>query len=347
MPITTTPPIRTGQDCCYDDDGRPAPCAGSGQDGEWRDGLAWPTPRFVTQAETVVDRLTDLTWSRRANPAVFPMAWQEALDFIAEMNAAQALGHADWRLPNRRELHSLMDYQTKKPALPAHHPFLDVFLGWYWTSTTAAINPRYAWHIHLEGARMFYGRKDQEALLWPVRGQGNGTLAATGQHHAHDTAGRIIAAQGSGQDGELRLGVAWPSPRFRDEGLTVLDRLTNLRWLKEADLTGRPVDWQGALAAVADLNRRRLAGIDCWRLPTINALESLVDCSRHDPALPAESPFLQVREGYWSSTTSFFETAWAWALYLDKGALGVGYKPGKTFHVWAVTEAAAPCRPRC
>lgn len=337
MPTTITPPIQTGQDSCYDSTGRPVPCAGSGQDGAWRDGLAWPMPRFAAQAETVVDRLTDLTWTRQANPGIFPMTWQEALDFIAEMNAANALGHADWRLPNRRELRSLMAYQTKKPALPAHHPFLDVFLGWYWTSTTAAINPRYAWYIHLEGARMFYGRKDQEALLWPVRGRGNGVLAATGQHQAYDAAGQIIAGPGSGQDGELRYGAAWPSPRFRDQGATVLDRLTNLCWLKNADITGGTVDWQEALAVVADLNHRRVAGIDGWRLPTINALESLVDCSAHGPALPAQAPFVQVREGYWSSTTSFFETDWAWALYLDKGALGVGHKPGKTFHVWPVT----------
>ncbi|MBI4791951.1 MAG: hypothetical protein HY789_04280 [Deltaproteobacteria bacterium] len=38
----------------------------------------------------------------------------------------------------------------------------------------------------------------------------------------------------------------------------------------------------------------------------------------------------------WSATTSFFKTDWAWVLYLEKGACGVGHKPGKTFFVWAV-----------
>ncbi|HHD64762.1 MAG TPA: DUF1566 domain-containing protein, partial [Desulfobulbaceae bacterium] len=46
-----------------------------------------------------------------------------------------------------------------------------------------------------------------------------------------------------------------------------------------------------------------------------------------------------LQEGYWSSTTSFFETDWAWVLYMKKGACGVGYKPDATFHVWPVTEA--------
>jgi hypothetical protein len=44
-----------------------------------------------------------------------------------------------------------------------------------------------------------------------------------------------------------------------------------------------------------------------WRLPSINELETLVDCSRHNPALPDGNPFTHVRDGYWSSTTSIFE----------------------------------------
>lgn len=79
--------------------------------------------------------------------------------------------------------------------------------------------------------------------------------------------------------------------------------------------------------------------MDTWRLPDINALASLVDCSRHSPALPETAPFTKVRDTYWSSTSSFFETDWAWALYLTKGALGVGHKKSAAFHVWAVSPA--------
>jgi len=40
-----------------------------------------------------------------------------------------------------------------------------------------------------------------------------------------------------------------------------------------------------------------------------------------------------VREAYWSSTTGTYEPDWARALYLDKGAVGVGQKAGAHFHV--------------
>ncbi|PLX49814.1 MAG: hypothetical protein C0613_06470 [Desulfobulbaceae bacterium] len=340
--MPSTPLLQTGQHTCYDQDGNVIPCVGSGQDAEFGEGLAWPTPRLEQAGEIVIDHLTGLQWSRDANLAQFPLTWQEALDFIAGMNTDQALGHDDWRLPNRRELRSLMSYQARKPALPEGHPFTNVFLGWYWSSTTAAIDPRYAWYVHLEGARMFYGRKDQYYLLWPVRGSGNGLLAATGQDTAYDGQGQEMEADGSGQDGELQLGRPWPTPRFVDQGDMVLDRLTNLLWATQADLSGEPVSWQQALDAVANLNREEFAGLTTWRLPNINALESLVDCRCHQPALPADHPFRGLRDVYWSATTSFFETDWAWALYLDKGALGVGFKTGRTFYVWPVAPGPEP-----
>ncbi len=43
----------------------------------------------------------------------------------------------------------------------------EVFNGWYWTSRAAAISPAHAWYVALDGARMFYGGKDQSFM--PVR----------------------------------------------------------------------------------------------------------------------------------------------------------------------------------
>lgn len=198
--------LQTGQATCHETYGHEIPCAGSGQDAEFKIGIPWPMPRFEQKGETVMDFLTGLTWTRNANFAEFPMTWNEALDFFAVMNREKAFGFSDWRLPNRRELRSLMSHQTRKPALPEGHPFTQVFIGWYWTSTSAVINPAYAWYLHMEGARMFYGRKEQFFLLWPVRGKGNGVLPATGQRQCFDSDGQVIPCEGSGQDGEFCYG---------------------------------------------------------------------------------------------------------------------------------------------
>ena len=43
----------------------------------------------------------------------------------------------------------------------------------------------------------------------------------------------------TGDDGDLEMGVPWPSPRFTDKGDgTVTDNLTGLIWLKDANCFG-------------------------------------------------------------------------------------------------------------
>jgi len=326
--------LHTGQRTCHADDGTDLVCAGSGQDASFGVGMRGPDPRFDVRDDQVIDKLTGLTWCRDASLAEFPLTWQESLDFAASMNREQRFDQRDWRLPNRRELRSLLSLQTKLPALPEQHPFINVFNGWYWTSTTAAISPAHAWYVALDGARMFYGGKDQSFMLWPVRGEGLNVIPRTGQSLCYDVAGKAIPCAGSGQDGEWQSGAPWPKPRFEMLEDGVLDRLTRLLWRRSANLTPQPVRWREALAAVDGLN---LAGARTdWRLPTINELESLVDCAAHSPALPIGHPFADVQDIYWSSTTSLFEPDWAWGLYLEKGATGIGLKRYAEFSIWAV-----------
>ena len=328
--------LHTGQRTCHADDGSEVACAGSGQDASFNVGASWPDPRFDLCGDEVMDNLTGLSWCRNASLAEFPLNWQEALDFVASMNREQRFGQRDWRMPNRRELRSLLSLQTRLPALSEQHPFIDVFNGWYWSSTTAAISPAHAWYVALDGGRMFYGGKDQSFMLWPVRGAGLGIVPRTGQGLCYDVAGKVISCIGTAQDGELRCGTAWPEPRFEILHNGVLDRLTGLLWQRSANLTAQTVKWREALAAVDGLNRAGAESV--WRLPTINELESLVDCAAHSPALPSGQPFTDVQEIYWSSSTSLFEPDWAWALYLEKGATGVGQKRYAQFSVWAVAS---------
>lgn len=311
--------LSTGQKECYNASGDRIDCRGSGQDGEYQKGLPWPSPRFSRKDDIVDDYLTGLCWPANANLAEFPITWHETFDFIRSMNERSAFGFNDWRLPDRTELRSLISYATKRPALPQGHPFENVFLGWYWTSTTAAINNAYAWYIHMDGARMFYGEKNQYYLVWPVRG-------ASTIFRPIDLPPKEKSRQ------------TLPAPRFVPDGEEVLDRFTGLIWLRKADCTGTKVSWQEALQAVDGMKAGKEGKKKDWRLPNINELESLVDCSEHSPALPADHPFQGLRDVYWSSTTSVFEPDWSWALYLAKGALGVGFKAQPDFYVWPVRD---------
>jgi len=322
--------LSTGQRLCFDTAGRPADCAGTGQDGEFRSGLPWPKPRFDLLSDNLVlDRLTNLVWPRIASLGDFPMSWTEALSAVKLMNEENALGHTDWRLPNRRELSSLISYSHHRPALPAEHPF-SISQTWYWTSTTASMAPGYAWHVHMEGGRMFYGDKTRDAMVWPVRGE-SPVLARTGQQQCRDASGVIIDCSATGQDGELRKGAAWPEPRFTMEKDGVRDLLTELLWRKSTDILGT-CTWEEALLKAEQKDEKGRAS----RLPTIRELESLVDAEQHNPALPLGHPFADIHEAYWSSTSSAYAPDWAYCLYLHKGAVGVGFKAKREFHAWFV-----------
>ena len=293
--------------------------------------------RFETAGQAVADRNTGLVWSRDAALAQYPMTWAETFDWIDDLNAARLAGFADWRLPNRRELFSLVSHEAINPALPAGHPFMNVFPGYYWTSTSVCRLPDQAWYVHLGGARVFKGMKSGSYMAWPVRSSGGETgVYRTGQSSCYAPDGALRDCAGTGQDGGLRMGLPWPQPRFDVQGDMVADRLTGLLWTRRADLVPGPVTWDTARVSVAEANRSRLYGYTDWRLPNVRELESLCDLQHHSPALPEGHPFEAVREFYWSGTTSRYDPDYAWAFYAVDGNVGVGYKPGGGFHVWPV-----------
>ena len=151
----------------------------SGDDGDLEKGVSWPVPRFTDHGdETITDNLTGLMWTKNANLAGGPKFWQEALDYVKSINSGAGLGgYHDWRLPNRKELFSLIDHSKSGPALPASHPFQNVQSDYYWLSTTFAWSPYYAWLVRMwDGEVTYIGYpygKSFSFYAWPVRsGQG-------------------------------------------------------------------------------------------------------------------------------------------------------------------------------
>ncbi|MEI6168234.1 MAG: DUF1566 domain-containing protein [bacterium] len=155
----------------------------------------------------------------------------------------------------------------------------------------------------------------------------------------------------AGDDGDLKRGVAWPSPRFTDIGDgTVTDNLTGLIWLKDANAFGGQT-WAQALTDCATLANGAHGLTDgsvagAWRLPNIRELLSLIDYRRSSPALcntsgygqwSSLSPFTGVQSSYyWSSTTRSDNTANAWDMHLNFGIAGGNVKTVSTSYVWPV-----------
>jgi hypothetical protein len=162
---------KTGQTLCYDVAGSVISCAGTGQDGEYQKGVPIPSPRFTDNGDgTVTDSLTGLMWAKDANESG-AMNWQEALDYSNDLSLGlESCGssYTDWRLPNIKELQSLIDYGNSSPALPSGHPFSVGIFG-RWSSTTDVYDTSRAWFMHTANGYVDEAGKYGNLYVWPVR----------------------------------------------------------------------------------------------------------------------------------------------------------------------------------
>jgi len=163
-------------------------------------------------------------------------------------------------------------------------------------------------------------------------------LPKTGQTKCYDTNGVQIPCAGTGQDGELQMGVPWPSPRFHDNGNgTVTDSLTGLMWTKNANLPGSTMTWYQAVDYCNNLTQ---GGYTDWRLPNVNELESLTNDDEPNVAVWLNSQgFTNVQSGYYlSATTVAYYPDYAWIVYMGDGSVVYFYSKSEIydFYAWPV-----------
>lgn len=159
-PLCATPPpsglAATGQTACWRfDEGlfvetscSEAECPG--QDGLYRVGCP-AEGRYVDNEDgTVTDTCTGLMWQKdtadvnndeQISPAGDTVAMCDALSYCEGLVFA---GHDDWRLPNIRELQSIVDYGRMEPSID---PAFGGLAQYYWSSTSYLQSPNDGWGI--------------------------------------------------------------------------------------------------------------------------------------------------------------------------------------------------------
>ena len=77
---------------------------------------------------TVTDRATGLMWQKADDGTA--RNWEDSLAYAENLQLA---GYSDWRLPNQKELHSIVDYGY----IPAINPIFNIAdpKAWFWSST--------------------------------------------------------------------------------------------------------------------------------------------------------------------------------------------------------------------
>ncbi len=147
----------TGQTQCYDVDGNEIPCPAEGQPLHGQDAqYHGPQPSYTDNGNgTVTDNNTGLVWQKDTadtnNDGSITsddqLPWQQAIDYCNDLSFA---GAGDWRLPERIELCSIVDYGRYNPSI--NTDYFSCQSSSYWSATNHADGTHDAW-----GITFYYG----------------------------------------------------------------------------------------------------------------------------------------------------------------------------------------------
>ena len=131
----------------------------------------------VAHTSGAVDFATDLAahptywrqtvWTGAADSLTTPsvMTWANS---ITNCEALVYAGHSDWRLPNIKELQSIVDYEIYSPAINGTY-FPNTQSDFYWSGTTYAVYTDVAWVVHFLNGDVYSDYKGSGYYVRPVR----------------------------------------------------------------------------------------------------------------------------------------------------------------------------------
>lgn len=116
-------------------------------------GGAWGQARFSVSADgaEVTDARTGLVWRRCSAGQVFDgsACTGTAATYTHEQALTYAKGQTGWRLPNVKELSSIVDSERAHPSIdPVAFPATPAW--YYWSSSPLAGFPGYAWVVYFD-----------------------------------------------------------------------------------------------------------------------------------------------------------------------------------------------------
>ena len=149
-----------------------------GDDAMYQKGIGPSGSRYNDNGDgTVTDNLTGLMWvkdpSELYGPWGYPgspnmMNWYDALNNCENLDYA---GYSDWRLPNIRELESLINFGAYGNVIDTYY-FPNAQSSGYWSSTLCESYDYYVWLVYFYDGYRTNGGRDYYYTNYvrPVRG---------------------------------------------------------------------------------------------------------------------------------------------------------------------------------
>ncbi len=302
----------TNQRLCYDISSTiTCPSPGQsfcGQDAQYGWDLTHAsTERFsrdtsVANQPVVADNVTGLVWQGCAiglsgddcaTDSPTGLSWLSAL---AECENLTWGGHTDWRLPDEYELHSIVDLGTDGFPIDTT-AFPNTPGDRFWSSSSRAGYPSYAWYVDFGGGLVSSGNKSNTVRFHVRCVRGGSTPRPARFTRNTSVANQPVVADNA-------TGLVWQGCAIGRSG--------------DNCATGSPTTftWQTALAECENLS---WGGATHWRLPNRKELHSIVD--NRVPELPIDTaafPNTPSDSFWWSSSSAGGS---AWCVYLYAGAV--------------------------
>ncbi|MDD5255510.1 MAG: DUF1566 domain-containing protein [Candidatus Omnitrophica bacterium] len=295
----------SGMRKCYDDEGKIIAAPKKGKRFSGQDGTYTINPLSFTKLGDgmVKDNNTGLVWELKSfdksgyNYFDNTYTWEEAHEYVRLLNAKKYQGFSDWRLPNREELRSIVDYEGGIPAINKKY-FPDIAPHFYWSGDINKKEPIFAWGVYFAYGCAICYLKDF-------------------RYHV-----RAVRAGYSRGFGDMN------SYAFKDNGDgTISDLNTGLMWKKDESPN---LNWENALKYCQELD---LGGYKDWRLPTIRELPTILDMSFKDGVWFHKQFFPGTQIAplgfYWASTTYGDTFGWGENFQFGYDGYYAGKKEGK------------------
>jgi len=120
---------------------------------------------FTKSGDIVTDNTTGLMWQDDTTAASIKLTWQAAIDHCEALTIG---GHSDWRLPNIRELKSIVD-RSKSISPIIYSAFQNTLPNDYWSATTVASETNNAWSLDFNHGFDSWYSKDYSNYVRCVR----------------------------------------------------------------------------------------------------------------------------------------------------------------------------------
>ena len=121
--------------------------------------------KLTHNGSTVIDDITGLQWQDNEAVLTTAQTWSDAIEYCEDLILD---GYIDWRLPNIKELFSIVATSAFDPSID-NTVFLNTVSSNYWSSTSNHYYSSNAWHINFKAGYSDYMSKSSSYYTRCVR----------------------------------------------------------------------------------------------------------------------------------------------------------------------------------